>query len=95
MDMFTKLCIGFISSMIILSVAVGGLQGCAKAHPEHAGRVMTRLVSKGFNDTDDTHSIYVIEYEPDAEGKEVIKCYDVPEDIYYSLKPGDEYVPVY
>lgn len=90
-----RLCIGFIASLIILSVAVGGLQGCAKAHPEHAGRVMTRLVSKGLNDADSTHSIYVLEYEPDDEGKEVIRCYDVPEDVYYSLAPGDEYVPVY
>ena len=93
--MFSRLCIWLIASLVVLSVAVGGLQGCAKAHPEHAGRVMTRLVSKGLNGADSTHSIYVLEYEPDAEGKEVIKCYDVPEDIYYSLKPGDEYVPVY
>lgn len=56
---------------------------------------MTRLVSKGFNDTDDTHSIYVVEYEPDANGNDVVKCYDVPEDVYCSLKAGDEYVPVY
>lgn len=51
--MFVKLCIGFIASLIILSAAIGGLQGCAVPHPEHAGRVMTWLVSKGFNDTDD------------------------------------------
>ena len=91
--MFKTLTIGFIASLVTLSVAVGGLQGCKKTYPEHAGRVITRLVGTDMRDKEEFYSIYVMEYEPGENGEEVIKCYEVSEEEYHSLEPGDEYVP--
>lgn len=71
------------------ALAIGG---CA-SHPPHTGTVMSRQIATDFNTGKEFYSIYVTEFEKDSAGNDIIKCYEVPENVYNSLQIGDIYTP--
>ena len=82
---------GLVAGAAVCALAFA-LQAC-QTYPKGAGAVITRTIGKEINNGQDFYSIYVREFEPDENGNEVIKCYEVSEEEYIRLTLGDTYIP--